>query len=208
MVSISLLIVTASLGHYLLHFIPATIFMKYVSAFFYGSTTWAYFPLFPWLAYPLAGVAFYQIKEKLNISKLQNGAIRMLTLIVFLFFMTSTIFYAVKVASNLQTYYHHGILFSFWTLLFLAFYSYFVNETNNIIGQSVFIRYIKWLGQHVTVIYVIQWILIGNIATSIYKTISSPFYLVLSFIGIVIVSSALCFIYLKIKKPTTETPSA
>ena len=187
----------------MLQFTSDSSFIKYISSFFYGSTTWSYFPLFPWLAYPLAGLAFYQLKEKIKLNRLQNGAVRMLTLIVFLFFMASTIFYAVSVSSDLQAYYHHGILFVVWTLFFLGFYSYFVNKINNVFGQNILLRYVKWLGQHVTIIYVLQWVMIGNMATSIYKTVASPLYLAISFIVVVIASSTLCFVYLKIRNRNT-----
>jgi hypothetical protein len=34
--------------------------------------------------------------------------------------------------------------------------------------------YINWLGRHVTSAYVFQWLLIGNIATAIYKSQTLP----------------------------------
>ena len=65
-------------------------------------------------------------------------------------------------------------------------------------GQ-VMIRYLKWLGKNVTLLYVMQWILIGNMATNIYKTISSPVYLTVSFIGILFLSSCLAYFFLQLK---------
>ena len=72
LMSIALILLSAFLGHYLLQFTSDSSFIKYISSFFYGSTTWSYFPLFPWLAYPLSGLAFYQLKEKIKLNRLQN----------------------------------------------------------------------------------------------------------------------------------------
>jgi hypothetical protein len=66
-------------------------------------------------------------------------------------------------------------------------------------GDFFLLKYLKWLGQNVTIIYVLQWILIGNTATAIYKMVSSPLYLMFTFLGVLLVSSLLCLVYIKIK---------
>lgn len=38
---------------------------NYILPFIAGTYSWAYFPLFPWLAYPLLGFAFYYCEEKI-----------------------------------------------------------------------------------------------------------------------------------------------
>ena len=67
-------------------------------------------------------------------------------------------------------------------------------------GKYLVFRYIKWLGQNVTAIYVIQWILIGNISTAVYKSIDNPIILLLAFIGILLISSIIAFLYVQIKE--------
>ncbi|MEI6436207.1 MAG: hypothetical protein WCP32_15330, partial [Bacteroidota bacterium] len=37
-------------------------------------------------------------------------------------------------------------------------------------GDRLFFRLLKWSGRHVTLVYVIQWIIIGNLATNLYHT--------------------------------------
>jgi len=115
-------------------------------------------------------------------------------------FSIFTAHYAVSISSQLPFYYHHGILFFAWTIVFLAFYGFFTNEINKLIGNTMASNYIKWLGKNVTIMYFIQWVIIGNIATEVYKTVSSPVYLVVSYLVILFVSSALCWMYLKIRK--------
>jgi hypothetical protein len=68
-----------------------------------------------------------------------------------------------------------------------------------LIGGSFLFKYFKWLGENVTLIYVIQWIIIGNLATSIYKTISNPLNLLFYFMGILIMSSGIGYLILKIR---------
>ena len=64
-------------------------------------------------------------------------------------------------------------------------------------GETLFFKYFKWLGKHVTLIYVIQWLLIGNIATEIYKTVSNPIYIAGWFLIITVSSSSLTYLVLK-----------
>ena len=197
---VAIAVASAFLGTYLLQFMPDNFILKYITSFFYGSSKWAYFPLFPWLAYPLMGFVFYQLKQQYNLEKLQTTKIKIVGVVLFLLFLMFTFRYAVFVSSNLEGYYHHGLLFFLWTILFLAFYSLFVNEINTITGNFFIVKYVKWLGGNVTIVYVIQWILIGNIATEIYKTISSPLYLVISYLLILIVASCLTYLFIRMKE--------
>jgi len=192
-------ILVAFFGQYFLRFVPENIFLKYISSFFYGSNRWSYFPLFPWLAYPLIGIGFYNLKQKFDLEKTYNAIPKIGIMILFLMFMAFTIFYAVSVSANLQAYYHHGLLFFLWAIVFLAFYSFFINEINLIVGDFVLIKYVKWLGKNVTLIYVLQWVMIGNYATEIYKTISSLLYLVTSFILVLSIASFLSYLFISVK---------
>jgi len=192
--------VSAFLGHYLLNNIPENEFLLYISSLFYGSSKWSYFPLFPWLAYPLTGIVFYQIKHRFDFSVVKDAKLWFPMLILCILFSVFTARYAVSISSQLSLYYHHGIKFFLWTLLFLCFHGFFANEINKLIGNTIALKYIKWLGKNVTAMYFIQWVIIGNIATEVYKTVSSPVYLVMAYIAILIVSSALCWMYLKIRK--------
>lgn len=196
---ITLAVVSALLGHFCLRFVTENISLKYISSFVYGSNWWSYFPLFPWLAYPLMGLAFYKLKQQFNIGKLYSSLPQIMVMLSFFLFMAFTIFYAVSISSNLQAYYHHGLLFFLWTVIFLMFYSFFVNQLNILLGNFIGIKYIEWLGKNVTLIYVIQWIMIGNYATEVYKTITSPAYLISSFIIVLLVASLLAYLLLAIK---------
>jgi uncharacterized membrane protein len=187
------------LGEYVFIDVPENTILKYITAFIYGSTEWSYFPLFPWLAYPLSGVVLYQLQQKFDFKFFYLPKTKLLFGSVFLLFLIFTIKYAIDVSSNLQLYYHHGLLFFIWVILFCLFYALLIHELNIHIGESIVFKYLKWLGKHVTLTYVIQWIIIGNIATEIYKTVSNPVYLAAWFLGIVFVTNGLTYLVIKLK---------
>ena len=196
--AIALILFSAFLGGFLLQYKTDFIFLKYLSAFFYGSSSWSYFPLFPWFGYTLMGMIFF--KSKIDFKILSKPMVKIsicLLLIVFLFF---TLNYAIALSSNLNSYYHHGLKFFIWTTIFMAFYGFMINEVAILFGKYLVLRYIKWLGQNVTALYVIQWILIGNISTAVYKSIDNPIILLLAFIGILLLSSIIAFLYVQIKE--------
>jgi surface polysaccharide O-acyltransferase-like enzyme len=63
------------------------------------------------------------------------------------------------------------------------------NTPNNIV-----VKYLAWTGKNVTAFYIFQWLIIGNIATAIYKT-QTPAVLILWFIGITAVVSGLVWLW-------------
>ena len=186
-------VILAAFGNLFLNTIPPNSILKYSSALLYGSTSWSYFPLLPWLAYPLVGFSFYQLQQKYKFAELLLTKTKLHSVLLFICFLLFTSKYAVSISSNLQAYYHHGLLFFLWVIMFLSFYIYFINQLNNLIKNNFIVNYFKWLGKHVTLIYVIQWVLIGNMATQIYKTISSPIHLLICFFVIIFVSSGLTY---------------
>ncbi len=195
----SMIVLSIFAGNYLMDYLPDNIVLRYMSAFLYGSTDWSYFPLFPWMAYPLLGIAIYQLQQKHDFRFFYLPKTRLLFGVVFLLFFIFTIQYAVSVSSNLSSYYHHGALFFIWVIIFYIFYSLLIHEVYRRIRNTVIIKYIMWLGQHVTIIYVIQWILIGNIATGIYKTVSNPLYLTYWIVGIIVGASTLTYVILQLR---------
>lgn len=173
--------------------------LKYICSFFIGCSAWSYFPLFPWLAYPLAGILFYQLKQKVSFKFLDSIKVKIGIGLAFIIFLSITYKFAIAVSSTLSLYYHHNYIFVGWVIVFLSFYSFLLNEVNKLNKEFVIGKYIRWLGKNVTIIYIIQWLLIGNIATEIYRTVSSPMNLGLYFSLIVAVASVLIFLIFKIK---------
>lgn len=198
LVAIALMLFSAFLGAFLVQYKTDFIFLKYLSAFFYGSTTWSYFPVFPWIGYPLMGMLFF--KNKIDFTILAKPIVKISIYLFALVFLFFTLHYAIALSSDLNSYYHHGLTFFIWTMIFMAFYGFIINEVDVFMGQSLVFKYIKWLGQNVTALYVIQWILIGNISTAVYKSIDNPIVLLFAFLGILLISSIIAFLYVQIKK--------
>jgi hypothetical protein len=147
----------------------------------------------------MLGMAISQIHKKHDLEKRKPKKIQLYLSVVGFLFMTLTIKYAIAVSSNLKEYYHHGIVFFSWTFAFIIFYGIWIHKIDQIAGNSKIFKYIKWLGKNVTAMYFIQWVFIGNIGTEVYKSVSNPYILVGSFMGILVLSSLVCFYYIKIK---------
>lgn len=171
-----------------------SLLLKYILAFIHSSDWWSYFPLLPWLAYPLIGVAAgisYRKSSQKTSSFLRKPVVVILPFIPFLLFFK----YGFNISSDLPRYYHHGIAFFAWTCIFLILIVSTVYYTTNISGTGNKVsKYLQWTGRNVTAFYVVQWLIIGNIATAIYKT-QPPLYLLFWYTGIVIITSILVLVW-------------
>jgi uncharacterized membrane protein len=197
---IALMLISAFLGLFLLKFTPESYIQKYFFAVVFGATSWSYFPVFPWISYTLAGYTFYQVSKALKFDLLNWFRTKAIIIGAFLLFLFFTFKFALVISSNLQQYYHHGFIFFVWVLVFMAFYGFFINESERLFGKTLLLKYIKWLGKNVTMVYIIQWVIIGNIATEIYRSVDSSFVLVGSFLIILLLTSLISYFILFLRK--------
>jgi uncharacterized membrane protein len=165
--------------------------LSYLQAFLFGSFWWSYFPLFPWLFYPLLGfaVAAFLSRFSIRINKL-------FLILPVLIILILTFDFALSAVTDLPTYYHHDFLLALWISLFLLVFYYTALYKESLLGNSKIFQYIKWIGRNVTLLYIFQWLLIGNIATAIYKTqplYSLPFW----FLLILLLASLMTYLYKK-----------
>ena len=143
---------------------------NYILPFIAGKYSWSYFPLFPWLAYPFLGFLFqkieFQIKEL--IQKYKKGAIAVLVSILILVLAFSE--FGIETTIKLSDYYHHGFIFFLWVIglviLWVSLFWLIVQK----FPEFPPIMFLRWLGKNITAFYIIQWLIIGNIATAIYQT--------------------------------------
>lgn len=140
----------------------------YIQAFFWGQYKWSYFPFLSWFIYPLAGYTFALVRT-LYEDNLKAVNIRPVIIISTLF-LIFTFKYAADITHNLQIYYHHDEVFVGWVLIFLGVWTLLNHFTLKLTDGNMFSKYIQWLGKNVTAAYVIQWLIVGNIATEIFKT--------------------------------------
>ncbi len=136
---------------------------SWLTSFVATPTAWSYFPLFPWLAYPLIGAATGLIHQKYDFRKLLN--VRVLAAGCLALLITGQ--FALEQTTSLPTYYHHGLALYLWNLIFIGTWALLWNLTN---ANHRFFREIAWFGKHITACYVVQWLIIGNIGTAIYQS--------------------------------------
>jgi len=145
----------------------------YAIGFLFGIAQWSYFPLFPWFSYVLAGYSFCLLVQRFPTLKaidLRNHFIYFIPLWIGIII---TIPYASGITHKLNGaggYYHHGILFFGWVILFSLSYLALMKLVDIYYGNNRFTMMVKWIGQKVTTLYVIQWMIIGNIASLLYRS--------------------------------------
>lgn len=172
--------------------------LNYISAFFIGNTEWSFFPFFTWISYPLIGFVLNIINQKYDLQNKVTVKLRFAILLITCCFTIFTFNYSSTITSQLQLYYHHTILFLIWTLVFLGGYYFFVVQLYHWFSSTKLIYYLTWLGKNVTYIYCIQWLIIGNIATEIYKSLTSIPLLMLCTFGVILISSGITYSLQKI----------
>jgi len=196
-----LAIVVAAIAPFLPEFGSGTSTLAYINAFLWGNFEWSYFPLFPWLAYILLGYGLHLLSNKYQLlSKCKSGHCIVFS-IPLLIASGLTIIYASTVSHKLNGvdgYYHHGIIFFAWLLMFMTAYAMIVHLVELNAGRQPLIRYFKWVGKNVTFFYIIQWIIVGNIATGIYRT-QGDVSLIYWFLGITVSVSLIIFAWEKLK---------
>ncbi|MFC2107002.1 acyltransferase family protein [Bacteroidota bacterium] len=142
--------------------------LQYLQAFIYGEFSWSYFPIFPWVSYSLLGTGFFfifaKIRDKFTNPLIKNIVFSILSVIVIVFLPN-----VINISSILSEYYHHTLLFFLWNAAFLSWWLMLCNYIDNLSQRSSVLNYIRWTGKNVTIIYIVQWIVIGNLATSFYR---------------------------------------
>lgn len=170
--------------------------INYLRAYFAGNGIWwSYFPLIPWLAYPVVGLIFHMLMDRFATmyQKLRLPLLLISGIITFVFMG-----YASNITANLPEYYHHGVLFFMYICFFLVFYAIVVDIISRF-PATWLSRWVAWLGVQVTAAYVIQWLLIGNIATALYQT-QEYVQLVIWLIAVLLLTTTGVFIWMRIKQ--------
>jgi uncharacterized membrane protein len=169
--------------------------LNYLMAYIGGSFRWSYFPVFPWLAYPLIGYCFSLIEKPLLSKILVNNRLYTwlgITGVIIAF----TISKAADLTHQLEQYYHHGMLFFLWTTLFIAFWAALFMLLNKRFHENMILRYLRWTGKNVTRFYVFQWLIIGNLGTYLYQS-QNLWQLGIWFAFVMLVTSLLVFAWSK-----------
>jgi len=172
---------------------------SYLSAFFAGKCYWSYFPYFPWVIYPLMGFFVGQFRGNLDLFMTGQKYFKLLLLLLTSFVL---IYLSPSVWSKLvelDSYYYHSLLPGLWIFSFLFIFIGIINKILNKIKPGKTVKFISWLGQNVTTVYVIQWVIIGNTATAIFRT-QNEGEGAISFLIILLITVVFTGTYLALKK--------
>jgi uncharacterized membrane protein len=135
-----------------------------------GAYSWSYFPLFPWLAYPLTGFIFAQHQEKISLFFDRQRIVSFILIaviaaLVFLFYKQG-----INTTIDLPSYYHHTAGYVLWALGLTLLWTLFVQFLLKLFPDTMVGNFLCWNGKNVTLFYLVQWLIIGNIATAIYQS--------------------------------------
>lgn len=156
-----------------------------------GSYSWSYFPLVPWLGYVLVGVGLHRLFAGCK-GFLSHKKYRFYAAIPAGLIFLAGLIPAWQVTNNLPVYYHHDLLFFGWALSMIFLLALFAHGLKQVHSYTLG-PWIRFLGVRVTTAYVIQWLIIGNLATWIYREMSLSVTLIL-FVLILFITLILTYI--------------
>jgi hypothetical protein len=175
------------------HFLPVhqgeIIWMTYLQAFFWGEFAWSYFPFLPWIIFPTVGYIFRIILEKYPLQQVSSKGLVYFIISLLLIILISLPM-AFDVPYSLTSKYYQKPFLVVWVILFLLFWIMLFRYWILNRSQWRIFKYLAWVGKNVTVFYVIQWLIIGNLGTALYRS-QSEIELAVWFTVILIMTSLL-----------------
>jgi uncharacterized membrane protein len=175
---------------------------NYLLAFIGGSYDWSYFPVLPWLSFPLIGFSLKLFYYRVKTDSFVKTSYINVFLVLFGLFFAFTQDYAINITATLPIYYKFGMTFFLWMLFFLAGYALLISIIEKVSSKNWILLYIKWIGENVTAFYVFQWLLIGNISSYLYQTETELSIMIIWFAGILVLTTIMVLIwkYFSVKK--------
>ncbi len=136
-------------------------FLVYFKAYLWrDSQWWSYFPLFPWLAWPLFGGALRLWAGNSKIPDLKGSVVSIAGIGAII-----GCCYGWSVSTDLTSYYRFNLVWFVWAITAMIVWFWLWRRMANV----------EWLrtglssiGAKVSSLYVIQWIIIGNLGTFLY----------------------------------------
>jgi uncharacterized membrane protein len=190
--------VVSSIGNFLPAYDGQQTWFIYLQAFITGHTSWSYFPLFPWMAYPVAGYIFYLLDKQYKLSDFTSKGLVYIALALAIP-LAATFRQGFAVVMVQSDYYHHSTIFSIWLLAVIALWVILIRLLSMKRENNFLFSWFRWIGQRVTNFYVIQWLLIGNIGTWLYQS-QNGWSLILWFAAILILTNLGVLVWQLIKK--------
>lgn len=172
----------------------------YLNGMFIGVGSFSFFPLFNWLAYPLTGILIYEIEERYQLITMFLNKINFFLILCYLCFVIVTFKFAVSNAVDLNKYYHHGFYYFLWVLVFISGYYSLMKTFYQALKGYKLITILCWIGKHLTLFFIIQWILLGNFATSFYKFSGNNLIILMIFLICLMITLLLTYSLSQLKR--------
>jgi len=149
----------------------------YVLPFIAGNYSWSYFPLFPWIAYPLAGFIYAQYEDRIKRFLEWQKAVSVILLLAVCALVIVFSKQGINTTIDLPAYYHHTFGYILWALGLTFLWVLFLRLFLKLFPNTYVGNFFCWIGKNITLFYVIQWLIIGNIATEVFQTQAIDFYI-------------------------------
>lgn len=156
---------------------------NFLQAILGSRAEWSYFPVFPWLSYSLAGYAFAGFLKRYALAGL-GKAWKISLMILFLVLGSTGFVFNWNDLKDLEPFYHHWLPVYLWSLSFslgLTLLLHFLPR----LSTGGFPAWIQFAGRYLTKYYVVQWLIIGNLASFYYQQLDLWAY----FVGSILVTA-------------------
>jgi len=158
-----------------------------------SNADWSYFPIFPWTAYPLIGYAFAGLLKRYNLIQLPKR-IKIAIMIFSLLLAIPGFIFNLNDLQDLSSFYHHDWRVFIWSLSFTLGVLILLSFLPGL-KKGAFSAWIQFAGKNLTRYYVIQWLIIGNLASFFFQDLGLSAY----FFGFFVVSAITTIIVFLLK---------
>lgn len=168
--------------------------IRYFVSVLGGDSSWSYFPIFPWTAYPLLGYGVSLFMKSQFSGIFENKLLIFPLLVIWAIWVGYTIEFGIATAATLKSYYHHGLEYGLWAAGFTGGFALLIDRLVHYSKENEFFNYFAMIGRNVTVAYVIQWVIIGNVGSAVYRSVGlRDSYIALT--GVVLITSFAVMVY-------------
>ena len=128
--------------------------IKHLSDLLFAHSNLVYFPVFPWLCYPLTGLClgYYFFRIQHFFRGCRNTGIVLM--------VNGKLFCLFHLTSSCDNFYRTGAGGTLYHLGFVLFWLYLIHLAINYLPLSRFFSLLQWLSRNITAIYIVQWICI------------------------------------------------
>ncbi len=135
---------------------PGIVFVDSLILLFNGHPPQTFFPVFPWLVYPLTGLTLgWLLKQHETSTILQNAGLTGVGLII-----VSCLFPATTAVTDWPSFYRTEPADTLFHLGFVLLWLSVIHRISKKVRDNYFFRLLRFCSRHITIIYFIQWILI------------------------------------------------